>query len=107
MPVMVAARLVYCTCPDLETARRLARTVVEAGWAACANILPGMLSCYRWQGAIEEASEVVLLLKTTAERSAALVDHVVALHPYDVPCVVVLPIEGGNPAYLEWLVAQP
>lgn len=98
-----AVVLIYATAPDAEVAARIARTLVDEGLAACANILPGMRSVYRWQGRVEEAAEAVLILKTRAERSAELLARLRALHPYQQPCGLVLPVAGGLPGYLAWL----
>ena len=96
----------YVTCADPTQAERLARAVVEARLAACANILPGMRSLYRWQGRIESAREVVLILKTRRSLVPALTARVKQLHSYTVPCVCVLPIVGGNADYLRWLMDE-
>lgn len=102
----VEARLIYSTCPDAQTARVIGRKLVEAELAACVNILPGMTAIYRWEGAVEEDAEVVLLIKTRAE----LVDRVIALgcalHPYETPAFVAFKIEAGSSAYLAWLAEQ-
>lgn len=103
---MTAPRLVYITAPDAAAARALGRTLIEERLAACANVLPGMTAIYRWQGAIEQADEAVLILKTAADRVAALTERVRALHPYRVPCVVTLPIEGGNAEFLAWITGE-
>jgi len=92
--------------PDEETGRRIARALVEERLAACVNVLPGVRSVYRWKGAVEEASEVLLIAKTRADRSAALASRVRALHPYELPEVVVLPVTDGSRAYLRWVVAE-
>lgn len=96
----------YVTCASVEEAERIGRAVVEARLAACANILPGATSIYRWQGRIETASETVLVLKTRAGLVDALGERVKALHSYTVPCVVALPIAAGNPDYRAWLLAE-
>ena len=100
------ARMVYVTCPDIETARRIARALVEHFEAACVNIVPGMESVYRWQGKIEIDSELLLLIKTRAEQVPALQARVTALHPDDVPEMVAVPIIEGSAAYLDWLDEQ-
>lgn len=100
------ALLVIANCPDEACANRIALAVVEAGLAACVNLLPRVQSVYRWQGAIESASEVPLLIKTTAGRYAELEAAIRELHPYDVPEIIALPIAQGLPAYLEWLAAE-
>ncbi len=98
--------LVYVTAPDAETAGRIARALVEERLAACANILNGMHSIYRWQGAVEEAHEVVCLFKTTGERRERLFERVRELHPYEVPCIVSLPLYAGSAPFLEWIAAE-
>ena len=100
------ALLVIANCPDEACANRIALAVVEAGLAACVNLLPRVQSVYRWQGAVESASEVPLLIKTTAARYDALEAAIRDLHPYDVPEIIALPIAQGLPAYLDWLAAE-
>jgi len=70
---------------------------------ACVNLVPGVRSIYRWEGAVEEDAEVLLVVKTRADRTGDLVDRVVELHPYDLPEVVMMPAVGGNPGYLDWV----
>lgn len=98
-----AVVLVYATAPDAATAERIGRVLVEEGLAACANILPGMRAVYRWQGAVESADEAVLLLKTRADAAGTVQRRLAELHPYEVPCALVLPVTDGLPAYLAWL----
>lgn len=98
--------LVYVTAPDAARAQALAFSVVEAHLAACANILGAMTSVYRWQGAIETSGEISVLFKTRADLVPALTDHVRARHPYEIPCVVAVPIMGGEPAFLDWIGAE-
>jgi periplasmic divalent cation tolerance protein len=102
----VAAHLVYVTAPSLAEAESLARLAVEGRLAACANILPGMRSLYWWQGALESAEEVVLLLKTSEALVPALTKALTEAHSYDCPCVVALPIVQGNPDFLRWIEAE-
>ena len=106
MKTPTQALLVIANCPDEACANRIALAVVEAGLAACVNLLPRVQSVYRWQGAIESASEVPLLIKTTAGRYGELEAAVRKLHPYDVPEIIALPIAQGLPAYLDWLAAE-
>lgn len=94
------------TAPDADTAERIARTVVEEKLAACANLLPQLRSIYRWQGKVEQASEVLLLLKTGRPWLEQLSDRVRALHPYEVPEIVALPIVAGSDKYLDWIVGS-
>ena len=75
----------HCTCPDAEVAERIADALVAERLAACVNILPGLRSVYRWQGAVERADEVLLLVKTTPDRVATVAALVAALHPYELP----------------------
>ena len=99
-------RLVITNCADEETANSIALAVVEAQLAACVNILPRVQSIYRWQGAVESAVEVPLLIKTTAAAYPALEAAIRERHPYDVPEIIALPITAGLPAYLNWLAAE-
>lgn len=98
--------LLYVTASSAKEAQRIARETVEQKLAACANIIPGMKSVYRWQGAVEEADEWVVILKTSKEMESACITEVVNLHSYECPCVVSLNISGGNPGYLSWLGEQ-
>jgi periplasmic divalent cation tolerance protein len=94
---------VYVTCKDRAEAQAVGRSVVEARLAACANVIDGMESIYWWEGKIESAKEAILIFKSKAHHLEALTDKVKQHHCYTVPCVVALPIVGGNPAYLDWL----
>ncbi len=98
--------LVINTCPDLATATGLAERLVEAGLAACVNIVPGARSVYRWQGALHQDEECLLLIKSTAERYAELEAAIRQHHPYELPEVIAVPIEAGLPAYLAWVDQQ-
>ena len=102
MPVM----FVYATAGDAGEALRIGRAVVEEHLAACANVLDGMRSVYWWQGAVQENGEAVLILKTTEDRLAALIDRVRALHSYECPCIEALPVIGGNQAFLDWVASE-
>ena len=93
---------IYITTGDEAEARKIGRTLVEERLAACINILP-IQSIYRWQGDIEEEGEAVMFVKTKAELADEVIARVQELHSYDVPCIVVLPIEKGNPDYLKWI----
>lgn len=99
-------RVVLMTAPDLDVARRLARALVEGHSAACVNLVPAVRSIYRWQGAIEEAGEVLMIAKTTAGRVADLMKCLGELHPYDVPECVVLEPRDVEPKYRAWLLAE-
>lgn len=95
--------LVYVTCPDSAEAERLAEAALAERLAACANILDGMRSLYWWQGKLERGQECVLLFKSEARLFERLKDKITALHSYDTPCVVRLPIDGGHGPYLDWI----
>lgn len=97
--------LALCTCPDEATAARIARALVEERLAACVNRLPGVRSTYRWQGAVHDDAEVLLLIKTTTDRLPALRERLPALHPYELPELIAVEVAGGLPAYLDWVAA--
>jgi periplasmic divalent cation tolerance protein len=103
---MERALLVYTNYPSIVEAERAGRSIVERRLAACVNILPGMVSHYWWQGAIERAEEVVMIIKTRASLADAVSDAVKALHSYDTPAIVVLPLESVEKGYLGWLLAE-
>lgn len=96
--------LIYATFPDAESAETVGRHLVEAGLAACVNILPGMISLYRWEGNVARDNECVLIIKTRAGMAEAAVAEGTRLHPYDTPAFLTLAVEGGAPDYLAWLV---
>lgn len=95
--------LVLTNCPDRAAADVLAASLVELRLAACVNILTPCQSVYRWQGKVESAEEVPLLIKTTAERYAAVETEIRARHPYELPEIVAIPVDKGLPAYLQWV----
>ena len=97
---------VYMTTSSQEEARQIGRALVEEHLAACTNIISPMTSFYWWKGTLEEGKEAVLLAKTSQARLAALTERVKALHSYECPCVVALPILGGNVDYLSWLASE-
>ncbi|TAL75384.1 MAG: divalent-cation tolerance protein CutA [Rhodanobacter sp.] len=101
-----AVLLCQCSCPDLACARQLAETLVGERLAACVNVLPGVQSVYRWQGQMQNETEVLLLIKTTAERFDALKARLRALHPYELPELVATPVAAGHAAYLDWVRAN-
>ncbi len=102
----MGALLVLTNAPDRATAERIAQHLVEARLAACVNILAECRSVYRWQGAVETATEVPLLVKTQETQYAAVERAIQALHPYEVAEVVAIAIDHGAAPYLEWLAAQ-
>ena len=98
-----AVCVVLVTAPDDETPGKIARALVEEKLVACVNIVPGVRSVYRWEGAVQEDAEVLLVLKTRADRCAAVAARVADLHSYDLPEVLVLPVSAGSDAYLDWV----
>jgi len=96
-------QIVLTTCPDEACAERIARTLVEEGLAACVSILPPMRSIYKWEGKIETASEQLLVIKSATARFPAIRDRLRALHPYELPEIIAVPIADGLPEYLAWL----
>lgn len=98
--------LVLTNCPDQSVAESLAKALIESRLAACVNILAPCRSVYRWQGQVETATEIPLLIKSTAANYAALETLIRQQHPYDVPEIIALPIERGLPDYLNWLSAE-
>ncbi|MFL6546496.1 MAG: divalent-cation tolerance protein CutA, partial [Candidatus Udaeobacter sp.] len=92
--------LAVTTFPDVETANRIAETLVAGELAACANLMPGVHSIYRWKEKIETAGEVMVFFKTTQDRLAALEGKLRSLHPYEVPELICIKIDSGSPDYL-------
>lgn len=97
--------LVLCTCPDRPSAETLAHSLIQQHLAACVNILPGVQSIYRWEGQIEQASELLLLIKTEQSAYPALQSQIRQLHPYRTPEIIALPIQAGFIDYLQWVSA--
>src|SRR5579863_8313127 len=93
----------FCTVPDRESGEGIAAALVEERLAACVNLIPGLTSIYRWQGKVEKAAECLLVIKTTAARFEALKARIKALHPYETPEIIAVPITHGDNAYLNWL----
>ena len=96
--------LVLSTFPDAETARRVAREIVELRLAACGNVLPQVHSVYRWQGKIESGDEALAIFKLSANRYPEFETKLRSLHPYEVPEIIFFPSSGGLPEYLRWVV---
>lgn len=103
---MERAVFVYTTYPSIVEAEEAGRALVEQHLAACVNIMPGMISHYRWQGALERAEEVVMLIKTRATLAEAVCAQVKARHSYETPAILVLPIESMDQTYLAWVMAE-
>jgi periplasmic divalent cation tolerance protein len=102
----VTVLVCYCSCPDPPSADRIAQALVDERLAACVNVIPGMHSVYRWQGAVERADEVLLLVKTTHARLDALNARVRSLHPDELPELIAVEAAGGSPPYLAWVAEQ-
>jgi periplasmic divalent cation tolerance protein len=102
----MSASLVYVTAASDEQARAIAGALVAERLAACANLLPGMTSMFWWEGRLQEESEVTIILKTRNDLIERLTDRVRELHSYDCPCIVALPITGGNKAFIDWIIAE-
>ena len=103
---MTDVRVVLVTAPDRAAAEALAERLVEERLAACASLVEGLASLFWWEGRIQRADEVLLLLKTPAERVPALITRAAELHPYDVPEVLALAVEAGHAPYLDWVRAE-
>lgn len=92
--------------PDAESARKAARTLVEERLIACGNLIPGVESIYEWKGTVETSAEVMVVCKTTVSRAEDAQSRLRALHPYEVPEILQVPVSRGWPAYLAWVAAQ-
>lgn len=95
--------LAVSTAPDAQVAERIARVLLHERLIACANLLPGVTSLYRWQGEVQRDAEVVMLLKTRRSRVEALGTRLAELHPYEVPELIAVTLEAGLPSYLAWV----
>ena len=106
LDVSASVVVVLTTFPSPEKAAEIARILVEERLAACVNILPAVRSIYRWKNEIEDETETLAIAKTTADRAEALHGRLLALHPYDVPEVIALPVSGGHAPYLAWVAGS-
>ncbi|WP_422024207.1 divalent-cation tolerance protein CutA [Pyruvatibacter mobilis] len=97
---------IYTTAPSLEVARQLAKAVVQARLAACANMLPGIEAIYEWDGALQQEAEVAVLFKTRAACVAVAMDMIAANHPYDTPAITAYTATDAAPDFAAWIVAQ-
>ena len=98
--------VVLSTFPSSEKAAEIARQLVDERLCACVNLIPAVRSIYRWQGAVHDDAEVLAIVKTTAERVEALRERLIALHPYELPEAIVLPVAGGHAPYLTWVTGE-
>lgn len=103
---MTGVLLVYITTPNQAEAKRIAKILIEEKLAACANILPAIESVYYWEGELEQSSESLLLLKTHTEVFESLMERAKELHPYELPCIVALPLCHGLPGFLNWVAEE-
>ena len=103
---MSKSYLVLSTIDSHQEAERIAQLLVEERLAACVNIVPKITSIYRWKGALERATEHLMIIKTAQDRLASLTQRIKELHPYEVPEVIALCIEDGNLTYLEWILSE-
>ena len=102
----MSALICFCTCPGHDLADRIAATLVEERLAACVSLLPGVRSVYRWEGRVEAADEVLLLLKTTVEAYPRLQERLRELHPHELPELLAVEPALGLPAYLAWIADE-
>jgi periplasmic divalent cation tolerance protein len=103
---MMKINFIYMTAGSKDEARKIGKELVIARLAACVNILENMNSIYMWQGEIQDDGEVVMIAKTIEDRVPALIEKVKALHSYECPCIVAIPVSGGNQAFLDWIAAE-
>lgn len=101
-----AVRIALMTVPNADVAERMVRVLVEERVVACGNIVPGLTSIYRWQGEVERDEEVLVIFKTTTDAVPRLLERAPDLHPYDVPEVLIMPVEAGHGPYLAWVGAN-
>lgn len=100
---MTQLTVTFSTCPDFNTAEKIARLLVENKCAACVNILPGITSIYSWKGQIESAGEVLLVIKSTKQSYQAIEDTIRSHHPYEIPEIIAFPIDQALPEYINWI----
>jgi periplasmic divalent cation tolerance protein len=98
--------LLYVTCANQDEAKSIARALLADRLIACANVMAGHTAIYEWEGAVQEETEVAMILKTRRDMTVHVAERIKVLHSYDVPCVVALPIVGGNGDFLQWLHRQ-
>lgn len=101
-----AVRVVLVTAPNAETGEFLARELVEERLAACGNVVPGLVSIYRWEDEVQRDDEVLVIIKTRRDRLDALRERVEDLHPYEVPEFLALPVERAHEAYARWVASE-
>ena len=97
---------VYMTAESFKEAKRIGQILVSQNLAACVNLLENMTSIYKWEEKLEESKEVIMIAKTSKTLMPKLIETVNSLHSYDCPCILELPIQGGNPDFLSWIKSQ-
>ena len=97
---------IWINCPDLETARKISDALIASRRIACSNIFPEIQSCYRWEGKMENESEIPLVVKTREENFSLVVDDVQKMHPYETPSILGVPVELVNEDYLAWVYSE-
>lgn len=98
--------LIYATCPNVDVATAVGEPLVEAGLAACLNILPAMTAIYSWQGRLHKDNECVLIIKTRASLAERVITDARSRHPYDEPAFLVVPVLGGSASYIHWIMQE-
>lgn len=105
-PMPMSVLICLSTCPERDSAERIASALVDERLAACVNIVPGLVSAYRWQGKVERDDELLLIIKTVTERLDALRTRLIELHPHELPELIAVEAAGGLAAYLDWVRAE-
>lgn len=103
---VVGEVLLYATAPNRGAALAIVRSLLEDRLIACANVIDGATSLYRWEGKIEEAGESLIFAKSTSRQVSDIVDRIKELHEYSCPCVIAMPIVAGNADFLQWIGAE-
>lgn len=103
---MKSTLFIYCTVKDRADGERIGSALVEEQLVACANVIDGLTSIYRWKGVVQKATEALLIAKTTEDRYPAVEAMILSLHPYECPCIVAWPIARGHTAFLEWIADE-
>lgn len=103
---MKSTHFIYCTVKDRADGVRIGSALVEQQLVACANVIDGLTSIYRWKGVVQKETEALLIAKTTKARYPAVEQMILSLHPYECPCIVAWPIARGHKAFLEWIADE-
>ncbi len=96
--------MVFCTTPDIESAKKMAHAIVENKTAACCNIVQNIISVYSWEDKINEDDEYLLIIKSHKEQYSGLEEQILKLHPYDLPEIIFFDIDGGYKKYIDWII---